>query len=227
MKNSKYQYFYIASSLAILVPAPGRFAYGIILLVLFNLQMLSVSLIFHAVEHLNLPVLRNSIIAFILVAVTIFYKQLLIIFCPEAALTLGFCLYLPALTSAVIEFFFAEYKKGVRLHVALTMKKSLVISAFCLVFFLFRDIAGFGTFTFPLWKKIAVLHFPYKTESSGAGVLLATIPGCLILISVLLSIYIIFMKKMEKIGKMAEKNPSLLDSENFDEGDIKNKESEK
>lgn len=221
MKDSRLTYYYIASSLAILVPVPGRFAYGIILLVLFNIQMLLTSFVFHAVEHLNLQVLRNSIIAFALVAITVFFKQVLIIFCPVAALTLGFCIYLPALTSAVIEFFFAEYKKGVKKHAFLTLKKSLIMSAFCLLIFLLRDIVGFGTITFPLWKKIAVFHFPFNPDSVSASIFFATIPGSLVFISVILSFYIFFCKKMN----MIRENPSLLEKEKhietIDEGDEK------
>lgn len=209
MKDNRLTYYYIASSLAILVPVPGRFAYGLIVLFLFNIQMLFVSLLFHAVEHLSLQVLRNSIFAFVLIASTVLYRQILIIFCPVAALTLGFCIYLPALTSAVIEFFFTEYKKGVKAHVFLTMKKSLAMSAFCLVCFLFRDIVGFGTITFPAWKKILVFHLPYNLNSTGSSVFLATIPGCLVLLSVLLNIYIIFCKKMKTIRE----NPSLIEDE--------------
>lgn len=208
MKN-KLTYYYIASSLAILVPVPGRLAYGIYVLVLFNLQMLAVSFVFHAVEHLNLQVLRNSIIAFALIAITVFYKQLLTIFCPAAALTLGFCLYLPALTSAVIEFFFTEYQKGVKTHVFATMKKSLLMSVFCLLYFLLRDVVGFGTVTFPAWKKIAVFHLPFNPENVSASVFAATIPGSLVLISVLLSVFIFFTRKM----KFIEENPSLLKDE--------------
>lgn len=213
MKNNKLAYYYIASSLAILVPVPGRFAYGLVLLVLFNIQMILASVVFHVVEHLNLQVLRNSIIAFALIAVTIFYKQLLVIFCPSAALTLGFCIYLPALTSAVIEFFFTEYKKGIKAHLALTMKKSLVMSAFCLVYFLFRDLAGFGTFTFPVWKKIAVFHLPFNPETASASVFIATIPGSLVLISALLSIYLVFCRKMKIIHDEIQNNHSALGDE--------------
>ncbi len=206
MKDSKLAYYYIASSLAILVPVPGRLAYGIFVLFLFNIQMFSVSFVFHAVEHMNLQALKNSIIAFALIAITVFYKQLLVIFCPPAALTLGFCIYLPALTSAVIEFFFTEYQKGIKAHVFSTMKKSLAMSAFCLVCFLLRDVVGFGTVTLPSWKKIAVFHLPFATQSVGASVFAATIPGSLVLISVLLSLFIFFNKKM----KFIEENPSLL-----------------
>lgn len=222
MKNSRQIYYYIASNLAILVPVPGRFAYGIIVLLLFNIQMLLISFVFHAVEHLNLQFLRNSIIAFALIAITVFYRQLLIIFCPVAALTLGFCIYLPALTSVVIEFFFTEYKKGVKIHALLTMKKSLAMSAFCLFYFLLRDIVGFGTVTFPLWKKIAVYHLPFNSESVSASVFLATIPGSLVLLSVLLSVYILFRQKM----KMIHDNPSLLENETDDKKNVKEEKSE-
>lgn len=213
MKNSKLVYYFIASSLAILVPVPGRLAYGIIVLVLFNMQMLFTSFIFHAVEHLKLQFLRNSIITFSLIAITIFYRQILIIYCPIAAFTLGFCIYLPALTSVVIEFFFTEYQKGVKKHSLFTMKKSLSISAFCIVYFLFRDIAGFGTVTLPAWKKIVVFHLPFNLETTDASIFLATIPGSLVLISVILCVYIIFNKKMQ----MVHENLSLLDGKNIED----------
>lgn len=206
MNNNRIIYYYIASCLSILVPVPGRFAYGIILLFLFNLQMLFASLIFHAVEHLSLQILRNSIIAFALIATTVLYKQLLIIYCPIMALTLGFCLYLPALTSCVIEFFFSEYKKGVKARAFLTVKRSLLMSALCLLFFLFRDIAGFGTLTLPLWKKMFIIHLPFSTDSVSAASFFATIPGSLVLVSIVLSCYIVFCKKM----RLIKNNPSLL-----------------
>ncbi len=220
MKNSKLIYYFIASSLAILVPVPGRFAYGIIVLVLFNIQMLSISFVFHAVEHLKLQFLRNSIITFSLIAITVFYRQILIIYCPIAAFTLGFCIYLPALTSVVIEFFFTEYKKGIKKHSLLTMKKSLSISLFCMVYFLFRDILGFGTITLPAWKKIIVFHLPFNPETTDASIFLATIPGSLVLISVILCVYIIFDKKMQ----LVHENLSLLDGESVE--NIKNQEEE-
>lgn len=209
--KNKLVYYYIASSLALLVPVPGRLAYGIAVLFLFNLQMLCATFVFHAIEHLSLQFLRNSIISFALVAVTVFYKQILIIFCPVMALTLGFCIYLPALATAVIEFFFAEYKKGIKIHLKTTMTKSLVITIFSFVYFLLRDLIGFGTLTLPCWKKILVLHLPFNPESTGASVFLATIPGSLVLISVLLTLFLAFNKKMKLV------HDSLAQAENQEE----------
>ena len=47
--NNKRLYFYIASNLAFLIPFPGRFAYSIIMVILFNIQMALVTLFFHAI----------------------------------------------------------------------------------------------------------------------------------------------------------------------------------
>ena len=70
------------------------------------------------------------------------------------------------------------------------------MTAFTLVFFLIRDIFGYGTITFPQWKKIAVLHLPYNSESAGASVLLATIPGSLWMVVAILALYIFVSRKI-------------------------------
>ncbi|MBQ0052580.1 MAG: hypothetical protein KBT11_11055 [Treponema sp.] len=197
MKNGKEIYYYIASSLAMLVPVPGRFAYGIFVIVLFNIQMVLISMLVHGIEKLNLSVLKNAIISLTLIAITILYKQILTLICPIAALTLGFCIYLPALTSAVIEFFFSDYEKGMKKHLAVTLKKSSKLSACVLVYYLLRDLIGYGTLTLPSWKTLFVLHLPYNPESTQASMFMATIPGSLVFIAILLTFYIIYRKKME------------------------------
>lgn len=195
MKNGKLVYYYIASSLAILVPIPGRFAFGLIEMILFNIQMLTIAVVFHSIAHLNLSHLKNSILTLALIAVTVMYKQLLIIICPIAALTLGFCIYLPALTTVVIEFFFAEYEKGIKEHLKNIMAKSLPMTVFCIIYFLLRDIIGYGTITLPSWKKLFVLRLFNENNSVSASTFMATIPGSLVFIALLLCIYLIYDKK--------------------------------
>ena len=206
MKNSNKIYFYIAANLAFLIPVPGRFAYAVIMLVLFNIQMATITLLFHAVHHMQLAEMRNAILSLTIVGLAIFYKQLLALYCPDAALTLGYCIFLPTLASVVIDFFFLDYKKGLKQHLTSNMIKSGTMTLFSLVFFLFRDIVGYGTLTLPSWKHITVLHVPYNPESTGASVFLATIPGSLVLISVLLALYIFFSKKFSVFGHSTFKN---------------------
>lgn len=196
MAENKKIYFYIASNLALLIPVPGRFAYALILLFLFNIQTATVTLLFHAIYHMRLESMRNAVLTLTIIALGVFYKQLLTILCPIASLTLGFCIFLPTLASVIIEFFFLDYKRGLKNHLVLNMKNTAFMSAFALFFFLVRDIFGYGTLTLPGWKHLIVLHFPYNPQSTSASVFLATIPGGLVFVAFLLALYIFFIKKI-------------------------------
>ncbi len=196
MSDSKRIYYYIAANLAFLIPAPGRFAYALILVILFNIQMFTITMIFHGIYHLQLSNLRNAVLALSIIALGVFYKQLLAIVCPVAALTLGYCIFLPTLASVIIEFFFLNYEKGLKKHLVVNMKNSSFMSIFSLLFFLIRDILGYGTFTFPSWKKILVFHLPYDLNSTSASVFLATIPGSLVFIALIIAVYIFVANKI-------------------------------
>ena len=211
MAKNKKIFFYIASNLAFLIPVPGRFAYAFILILLFLLQMIAVTLLFHAIYHMKLQNLRNAILVLTIIALGILYRQLLIIICPIAALVLGYCIFLPTLASVIIEFFFLNYHKGVKIHLLSNLKKSSFMTGFSFFFFLLRDIFGYGTFTLPAWKHIAVFHLPYNPESTGAMVFFSTIPGSLFLVVILLSFYIFLLNKF-RILKNAPKE-ALMEGE--------------
>lgn len=197
MSDRKKIYFYIAANLAMLIPVPGRLAYAIILLLLFNIQMLASTMLFHAIHRMNLANMRNSLLALTIIALGILYKQLVIIICPIAALTLSYCIFLPTLASVIIEFFFLSYERGVQTHVISNMKKSGIMSVFALFFFLMRDIVGYATITFPGLNRLVVIHLPYNPESTGIGVFFATIPGSLCFMALLLALYIFTAKKIQ------------------------------
>ena len=199
MANSKKIYLYIATNLAFLIPVPGRFAYALILLLLFNLQMAAITLLFHAVHRMSLSSMRNSILTLSIIALGVLYKQIVTIICPVAAFVLGYCIFLPTLASVIIEFFFLNYEHGLKGHLASNMKRSLFMSIFSMFFFLIRDVLGYGTLTLPGWKKVIVLYVPYNPESTGASVFLATIPGSLALVALLLALYIYAERKIRFI----------------------------
>ena len=106
MLNKNKIYFYVASNLAMLIPLPGRFAFAVFVAIQFNLQMILLTLLSDAVKRLKLESLKTSILLLETVAFTILFKLLLVIYCPIAALTLGFCIYLPALTPIMMMFIF-------------------------------------------------------------------------------------------------------------------------
>lgn len=208
MTGSKRIYLFIAANLAFLIPVPGRLAYAVILLVLFNIQMAAATLLFHAIHRLSIGSMQNAILSLTIVALGIFYKQVLTIVCPVAALTLGFCIFLPTLASVIIEFFFLDYEHGLRKHLAGNMRSISFITVFGLLFFLARDILGYGTVTLPGWRRLVVLHLPYNPESGGASVFLATVPGSMVLVALILMVYILIVERFRILSAVSETDGS-------------------
>ena len=114
MTDYKKFLIYIGTTLAIVLPFPGRIAYGIFALLHFNVSVVLLTLMFYAINLLNVKFLRLGICSLELVALTILYKQLLVIFCPVAALTIGFSFYLPAVSAVVITIFNLRIKNSIK-----------------------------------------------------------------------------------------------------------------
>ena len=200
MKNRQI-YFYVVAALATVVPVPGRFAFGFLMLLLFNVQIVTGVLTCHLVALLKLDDLKNVIVSVELIAVTILFKQIIILLCPVAALTLGFLLYLPALSSALIEFSF----KGTMLSLAEDIKeksiRNAIFSVAAVIIYLVRDIVGFGTITFPAWQKIAAAHVSVFAHTTYASSFLATVPGAFVLSALMLALYLFVTGQFDKIER--------------------------
>lgn len=183
MTDYKKFLIYIGTTLAIVLPFPGRIAYGIFALLHFNVSVVLLTLMFYAINLLNVKFLRLGICSLELVALTILYKQLLVIFCPVAVLTIGFSFYLPAVSAVVITIFNLRIKNSIKESCLDKLKKSLSISAFCFIIFVLRDILGFGTITLPNWQSLLVIKIPEIPFLAGNSFMsfFATIPGCMVL----------------------------------------------
>ena len=183
MTDYKKFLIYIGTTLAIVLPFPGRIAYGIFALLHVNVSVVLLTLMFYAINLLNVKFLRLGICSLELVALTILYKQLLVIFCPVAALTIGFSFYLPAVSAVVITIFNLRIKNSIKESCLDKLKKSLSISAFCFIIFVLRDILGFGTITLPNWQSLLVIKIPEIPFLAGNSFMsfFATIPGCMVL----------------------------------------------
>ena len=77
------------------------------------------------------------------------------------------------------------------------MIHSLTYSVFALLYFLLRDLIGFGTFTFfgknhQIFEKVII-----DSDKLGVGSILASIPGSLILSAILLYVYIFVRNKID------------------------------
>ncbi len=194
-------FFYLTLSLAMVIPVPGRFAFGLIILVLFNIQTAVCTLMIHAVRRIGLENLSNSLIAITLVAVTVLCKQILIFFCPLAALTLGLAIYLPALSSVVIEFFFLDKIDHLKPHILRNMGESAGLSLIVLFYFLLRDIFGYGTFTLPAHNRIIAFLLPFNPERIHAVSFIATIPGSYFMLAGIVTLTIFIYQKIRERKK--------------------------
>lgn len=195
-------YALIATILSILVPAPGRFIYGIVLVIELNLIMLVGTLINSLVKKIKLEELNTLIILLMLISTTVLYRQIMILICPEVMLTLGFIIYLMPVSVFCFGYVFSNLDQPLGLRLKANMIHVLTFSLYALLFFLLRDLAGYGTFTFfgkghQIYEKVLI-----SADNLGFMSIIASIPGALILSSVLLFIHIFVRNQFEIMNRV-------------------------
>ncbi len=196
---------YMLASFALVIPFPGRFAYGILLVLLLNVQMLSLTFFRALVELVHLDDLLSVLVAAMLLCESIIFKQLLALYSPLMALTLSFAIYLPAVSSFIISCLHPADAGLDRLgEVRENMRLSLSFSTVALVFFLIRDVFGYGTITLPGRKGLVCLTLLSQRESVHVGVFLASIPGAVLL--VFFSFFMMWQlrKKLDSVGGVSD-----------------------
>lgn len=183
--NKKSMYAHLSAVFALCVPAPGRFACGVVLAAELLLLMLAGTLARGAVKKLGLAHTGAPVVLAALVSAVMLVRQALAFFAPVLALQLGFVMYLPAVSTFMLGVMFGEEQGALRGSLLRNALRALRCALFALAFFLFRDVAGFGTITFPTLRGISerVLF-----DSSRATLLtfFATIPGAVVLAAVVL-----------------------------------------
>lgn len=194
--NKRIYFIFIAASFALLVSAPGRLAYGLVLIVEMNILAISATYFSVFVKKLELGNLQNVLTLAFIVFVTILYKQLIILFSPVIALNLGFVLFLPAISVYLFGNVFSESAP----QTSSVFSQSLVFSAFAFVFFLLRDVVGYGTISFPIRNGIAQVHL-FDSYSTAFCSFFASIPGALLLMVFFMAGLLTFQYKMNIIEK--------------------------
>lgn len=213
MTDKKY-YTYIAAFLAILIPLPGRFVFGFTVILELAILIIIGILTDALIKLLKITELRTIIILLVTIFVSVLYRQILIIFQTEVALILGFSVYLPAISLFASGFLFNSKEKNENAlnnqileqeNLGKVIVKNLIdiakISVFGLIFTLFRDIAGYGTFTFfgsqhKIFEKVII-----SSNSALVFKFFGSIPGALILAAATIALYIIIKDKAAKIQK--------------------------
>lgn len=178
--NRNTIFMYIAVSLVMLVPVPGRLYYGVPVVIVLNLLMVLTTLFSKLMDHFKFFSLKPACVLLILVGLTIFSRQLLILYSPVTALTMGFICYMPTIAVLMLGRFFDN--RGMHLKTALkgNMRESGLFSIYALVFFLLRDVVGYGTISLPIPSGIFKFELPTIAYFS-PFTFWASIPGALVL----------------------------------------------
>lgn len=190
MMNKNQFYIYISAFLSILIPTTGRFVYGFTLMLEMFILLLVGTLTISLINKLKLEVLESTILLLTLIATTILYRQIITIAYAEVSLVLGFIFYLPPISVFVINNIQSKREKSLKERCILNSIRGGNAVFMGLIFFLIRDIAGYGTFTFfgknhHIYEKVL-----FNPDNLGIFSLLATIPGSLIFAGILLFIHI-------------------------------------
>lgn len=198
--KQKQTFMYIASFLTLTIPVSGRFVYGMTLIIeLFLLEITGI-LLNSLVTKLKLNEIRTYFVMFFMIAITILYRQILVLTNTEIALTLGYILYFPPVSVFLTHTLFTDYNEALAERLKHNLLSTLFFSFMILVFFLFRDIAGYGTFTFfgrnhRIFEK--VLFNPVKI---GVFTFFATIPGGLVLTGLFIYLSLFLRNKFRIIS---------------------------
>ena len=204
MKQKK-SFMYIASFLALTIPCTGRFVFGCTLMIeLFILEILGI-LLNSLVTKLKFNEIRTYFVMFFMIAITILYRQILVLTYTEIALSFGFLIYLPTVSVFLTHTLFTDFEEPLADRIKANLLSTLMFSISILIFFLFRDIAGYGTFTFfgrnhRIFEKIL-----FNPNKIGLFTFFASIPGALVLTGLVIYFVLILKNKVRIISSRGVK----------------------
>ena len=183
-----------------MVPFPGRFAYGLILAVELCALVFASTLLRDAIRKLELSRIENVLFMSLIVSLTMLFRQILAVFLPLAALTLGFAIYVPAVSAFVAGCLPCDETEGITSILKRNMSAAALFSGFALAFFLLRDIIGFGTITYIGPRGIAEKVL-FDSERIAFMSFFATIPGALIALALILAVAVCIAAKSAPVEK--------------------------
>lgn len=195
MKKNLY-FVFIAASFALLAAAPGRLAYGLPLALELFLLSVSATAFNSLSNKMGLGALQETLSLAFIIFMAVLYKQILVLFSPVIALTLSFLVYIPAASAFLLAEVFSSPSPSVSDNARLSAKTG----AFAILFFLLRDVLGYGTVTFPAPGSIkeAVLFNAYDTAFLS---FFATIPGALLILIFCMSLLLAAQTRLNILEK--------------------------
>lgn len=187
---------YISAFLSVVIPVPARVAYGLIMLLTMNIVMFLGTTAKFLIRKLDIEELEPVCLIIFLYAVTIFCKQLLILFSPLAALTLSFALYLIPISSFILGYILSDKEMNPKVLYRKNMSASGIFTGYALIFYIIRELLAFGSISFPVPKGIHVIRI-ISNQISDYTFFFATIPGAFVILSVLVAVFAFIERRVE------------------------------
>ncbi len=201
--NNKFSYMYISSMCAMFIVVPGRFVCALVLLLDLLFVMITGTLFSYFLKFIKMEKLKSVLLLFFLVFAVLFFRQILILTMPVLALSLGFILFLPAISTYTFSFLFGSKNENLLSDLRLNSFHILKTSIYGILISLIRDILGYGTFTF-LGVNGIIEKVIFPAEHISLCSFIASVPGALILCSLILIFYILVLKKIDILRKSGE-----------------------
>ena len=123
------------------------------------------------------------------------------------ALQMSFVFYLPAVTSYMIRVVYGNINSNTKISLIDNAKIIGFFSIFALIFYLIRDIFGYGTFTLPSSNGL-IEKTIFSPDSFSWTTYIASIPGALVLVSFSILFVIFVQNKFKIIERAGGKNDS-------------------
>jgi hypothetical protein len=174
------------------------------LTLLFNAVILIGTACNYAALKLKMDRLMVPLMIYMTVTATVAYKQFLILFSPVTALSTGFSLFITAFCAYEIGAFIQKEMFVFKERLTAKMKESAVFSAMALAVFFIREFFGAGVISFPapqrfFPKGLAEIELPVPAVLHSA-VFLASIPGTVIVVAIMMTVFSAVQKKRGKTG---------------------------
>lgn len=188
--------FYISAFLSVVIPVPARFGWGITMLFIMNIVMLLGTTAKFLIRKLDIQELEPVCLLIFLYAVTIFCKQMLILYSPIAALTLSFTMYLIPISPFILGYILTDKEMNPKVLYAKNMSASGIFTGYALFFYLIRELLAFGSISFPVRKGIHVIKI-IKGIQPDFTFFFATIPGAFVILAILTAIFAFIERHVE------------------------------
>lgn len=205
---NKYLYYIFTSiSFALLIAAPGRFAFGLVLCFELFFLIITGFLFSFILKRFQLNEMNSIITVIGLVFSTVLYKQIIMLLFPIIALQLSFVFYLPAVTSYMIGIVYKNVNSSTKISLVENLKITMFFTVLALIFYLLRDVIGYGTITIPSAYGISE-YAVFPPDFFSCGILFTSIPGSLVLVSVAILVFVFIQNKFNIIERAGDSNDS-------------------